>query len=229
MYCCEDISLIENYDKAISDNTQSWRCHHRLEIQDDGKIIYTAKQLQDMGLYYNRPASELIFLTLSEHNSLHAKYVPIDRRIRVSNKLKERQPHPQSEETRKKLSELNKGKKLSKECKLKISNKLKGRKYSKEELEHHKASWTDEKRKEVSIRFKGKPKSEEVRKLMSESSIKRSTDVYKLNMSISVKNSEKYKQAMAKRKGEKCWNNGVITVRSKEQPEGFIPGRLKKN
>ena len=65
MYCREDLSLIENYDKAINDNTQIWRCHHRLEIQDNGKIIYTSKQLQDMGLYYNRPASELIFLTLS--------------------------------------------------------------------------------------------------------------------------------------------------------------------
>ena len=23
-YCCEDISLIENYDKAVADNTQIW-------------------------------------------------------------------------------------------------------------------------------------------------------------------------------------------------------------
>ena len=30
-YCCEDISLIENYDKAIEDKTQYWHCHHRLE------------------------------------------------------------------------------------------------------------------------------------------------------------------------------------------------------
>ena len=28
-YCRDDISLIENYDKAVSDTTQSWHCHHR--------------------------------------------------------------------------------------------------------------------------------------------------------------------------------------------------------
>ena len=28
-YCKDDISLIENYDKAIADNTQVWHCHHR--------------------------------------------------------------------------------------------------------------------------------------------------------------------------------------------------------
>ena len=28
-YCCEDPSLIENYDKAIADTTQTWEIHHR--------------------------------------------------------------------------------------------------------------------------------------------------------------------------------------------------------
>ena len=36
-YCGEDISKIENYDKAIADTTQMWICHHRLEIQGDKK------------------------------------------------------------------------------------------------------------------------------------------------------------------------------------------------
>jgi len=31
-FCCEDLSLIENYDLAISDTNQTWHCHHRLEI-----------------------------------------------------------------------------------------------------------------------------------------------------------------------------------------------------
>ena len=30
-FCCENISLIENYDKAISDEKRLWCCHHRLE------------------------------------------------------------------------------------------------------------------------------------------------------------------------------------------------------
>ena len=35
-FCSEDPSLIENYDLAIADETQTWECHHRLEIQEDG-------------------------------------------------------------------------------------------------------------------------------------------------------------------------------------------------
>ena len=31
-FCKEDISKIENYDKAIADTTQVWDCHHRTEI-----------------------------------------------------------------------------------------------------------------------------------------------------------------------------------------------------
>lgn len=69
MYCCEDISLIENYDEAISDN-KMWDCHHRLEIQENGKIL-SKQDLIKLNLYYHRPASELIFLNEDEHNKLH--------------------------------------------------------------------------------------------------------------------------------------------------------------
>lgn len=27
-YCYQDISLIENYDKAIADTEHMWHCHH---------------------------------------------------------------------------------------------------------------------------------------------------------------------------------------------------------
>jgi len=67
VFCCEPPFLIENYDKAINDETQTWHCHHRLEI-DENK---SAQQLIDEGRYYNRPASELIFLTNSDHWTLH--------------------------------------------------------------------------------------------------------------------------------------------------------------
>lgn len=66
-YCCEDISLIENYDLAVNDITQTWICHHRLGIIENK----SGEQLQSEGLYYNRPASELIFVTLAEHCRLH--------------------------------------------------------------------------------------------------------------------------------------------------------------
>ena len=85
-YCKDDISLIENYDKAIADTTQLWHCHHRRET------IFSRKDLIEIGEYYNRPACELIFLTPFEHQRLHHLG-----------------KHP-SEETRKKMSEANKGK-----------------------------------------------------------------------------------------------------------------------
>ena len=68
-YCCEDLSLIENYDKAIADTTQTWICHHILGEQ------YDSKYLIDNNLYENRPACEFRFFTLAEHNSLHFKGV----------------------------------------------------------------------------------------------------------------------------------------------------------
>lgn len=68
-YCCEDISLIENYDEAIKDTKQVWDCHHRNEIT----LNVSASKLKEMGLFYYRPANELIYLPHSEHISLHSK------------------------------------------------------------------------------------------------------------------------------------------------------------
>ena len=70
-YCSEDISLIENYNQAISDQTRMWEIHHRRECDDEGKNLFTHKQLKEMNLYYNRPASELIFVTRSMHWKIH--------------------------------------------------------------------------------------------------------------------------------------------------------------
>lgn len=64
-YCREDICLINNYYKAIADTTQTWDCHHINEL------TFTKQQLKKMNMYYNRPASELVFLTKSEHRKLH--------------------------------------------------------------------------------------------------------------------------------------------------------------
>ena len=66
-YCCDDISLVENYDKAINDKTQVWHCHHKLEIE----LNLSLGELIKRNLYYNRPASELIFLTPEEHLRIH--------------------------------------------------------------------------------------------------------------------------------------------------------------
>lgn len=83
--CSEDLSLIENYEQAINDNKKTWVCHHRLEI-DENK---TAQQLKDEGRYYHRPASELIFLTYTEHWDLHhpgkRKQEKLTKKIRINN------------------------------------------------------------------------------------------------------------------------------------------------
>lgn len=70
-YCKDDISLIENYDKAIADNTQVWVCHHRLEITLNGEYAISKQELIRHGMYYKRPYFELIFMSQTEHRSLH--------------------------------------------------------------------------------------------------------------------------------------------------------------
>ena len=70
-YCSEDVSLIENYHQAISDEERTWDIHHRRECDSEGRTLFTGKQLIDMGLYFKRPASELIFVTRSMHRKLH--------------------------------------------------------------------------------------------------------------------------------------------------------------
>ena len=70
-YCSEDISLIENYQQAISDEEKMWEIHHRRECDENGKTLFTHKQLKEMNLYFKRPASELVFVTRSMHKKLH--------------------------------------------------------------------------------------------------------------------------------------------------------------
>lgn len=73
---CKDYTQIENYDKAKADNFKGWHCHHRDEIRElpSGMIVLrSAEELKENGRYYNCPPNELIFLTESEHISLHHK------------------------------------------------------------------------------------------------------------------------------------------------------------
>lgn len=69
--CSEDVSLIENYQEAISDQTKVWDIHHRRECDENGRTLFTKKQLKEMNLYFKRPASELVFVTRSMHWKLH--------------------------------------------------------------------------------------------------------------------------------------------------------------
>lgn len=139
LYCYE-IENVENYEKAKADDFKGWECHHRLETHNsDGErrlTDITFEELIALCMYYHRPASELIFLTKGEHQSLHKK-----------GKTK-------SEETKRKMSEAKKGKtgrsgelngfygkkhseetkrKISEAHKRKISEALKGYHWKREE------------------------------------------------------------------------------------------------
>lgn len=106
-YCIKDqISLIENYDLAINDEEQIWDLHHRRETEEHKSM----EELIDEGLYFNRPAAELIFLPHGEHMKLHNKG----------------ENHPMSGKCRKREKSYWFGKKRDVETKRKISDSLKG-------------------------------------------------------------------------------------------------------
>ena len=146
---CKEPEKIENYQKAKKDNFKGWECHHRLETHtSDGErrlVDITKKELKALGMYYNRPADELIFLTLKEHNAF-------------------RKGKPKTEEHKKKIREAHKGK----------PGPNKGKKFS----EEHK---------------------------------KKMREAHKGNKNV---------------RGKHWYNNGKISKRAYECPEGFVPGRL---
>lgn len=117
-YCCEDISKIANYDKAVADTTQTWHCHHKLEM------FVSMLELIDSGRYYKVPARELVFLTPKEHRNW-----PHKGREEANQKMSEAmsgENHPffgkhHSEETRERISKANIGKRRTLEQKKRIS------------------------------------------------------------------------------------------------------------
>lgn len=66
--CKGDVTKIENYEKALKDNTHQWVVHHRKEDELKVRAVY----LIENNLYYHRPPEELIFLTSEEHSRHHA-------------------------------------------------------------------------------------------------------------------------------------------------------------
>ena len=172
-YCRDDLSKIENYEKAIADTTQTWDLHHRLELTLDGEFALSQEQLKMHDMYYNRPYYELIFLTHAEHNILHkkGKHHTEETRRKMSESHKN-----MSDDTRRKISEANKGKhrsdetrrkmreshkNMSDETRKKISDAKKGKKFS------------EEHRRKISEAIKGRTCSDETRRKMSEAAKRR--------------------------------------------------------
>ena len=211
-YCNESLSLIENYKKAIADKEQTWQCHHRRELETP------RKELIKTGEYYNRPASELIFLTHSEHKALHFKGKHL------------------SEEHKQKISEASKGKPLTEEHKQKISAANKG-----------KTTWikgkhlSEEHKQKISEANKGKIRSYEVKQKMSIARKGRTptwlvgkplSEETKRKIAESLKgkplSDETKKKLSVVRQNRHWWNNGIKSVWAIDCPAGFVRGRLKK-
>ena len=107
-YCCEDISKIENYEQAAA-SPETWDCHHRAEILPCGN--FSSEDLKFFDLYYSRLASELVFLTKSDHHRLHAINMTKKWKNLLSKnaKLNGMIGKHHTENTKKKMSESHKG------------------------------------------------------------------------------------------------------------------------
>lgn len=72
---CDNIENVENYEAAKADKFVNWQCHHRLETHNsDGErrlVDIGFEELKALGMYYHRPAEELILLPRKEHRRLH--------------------------------------------------------------------------------------------------------------------------------------------------------------
>lgn len=166
---CSEVEQIENYEKAKLDNFKGWHCHHRLETHNsDGQerlVFITSKELKALGMYYNRPPEELIFMTSSEHLKLHTsgthnafsgKHLTDEhKRKAVATRMKNGS-YKHSEEYKRKMSERLKGEKhplygkhRSEETKRKLSEANKGKK---------RPSFSDEHKRKIGEANKGKLK-----------------------------------------------------------------------
>lgn len=201
---CDDIENVENYEKAKADNFEGWECHHRLETHtSDGKrrtVDISRKELQALGMYYHRPAEELIFITIPEHSSLHHKGKPSPRK---GKRL--------SEKTKQKMRDSHKGQVAWNKGKTGVNGLQKGKKHNVSEegrkrmaVNKGKPTWnkgipcSEGTKRKLSEANKGKHHSEETRKKCSETS-----------------------------KWRHWFNNDEINKFCYECPEGFVPGRLK--
>lgn len=71
------IEAVENYDRACSEDFEGWTLHHKKEDK------HTAKELIAMKNYYYVDPSELIWLTIEEHEAIHREINKLPWRIKL--------------------------------------------------------------------------------------------------------------------------------------------------
>lgn len=108
---CRNPELIENYDKAVADTTQTWEVHHRKEE------IYSQKELIERGEYYDVSPEELIFLTKEEHHKIDSCCKRIGKFMKGKKKSEEcKRKIRESQKNRKRVQCLETGKIFDSTC-----------------------------------------------------------------------------------------------------------------
>ncbi len=121
-YCRDDITLIKNYAKAVADTTQTWICHH---IHGEPVTGLCKADLKKMNMYYQRPASELMFVTRKMHEDIHGSCKKAGKRDKSGSKNSFYGKH-HSEESKARMSESHKN--MSDTTRAKLSAAKKGKK-----------------------------------------------------------------------------------------------------
>lgn len=137
---CKEYEKVENYAEAVADKTQMWDLHHR----NGAKM--PREELERLGLYFNRPPGELMFLKHTEHSRLHDLNM--------------------SEENRNKLATAFKGKHHTEETKIKLSKELAGHNNGMFGKQHN-----EETRKKISEITKSKMSSKDIKDKISKARI----------------------------------------------------------
>lgn len=215
-FCSEDISKIENFEQAATDTNEVWDCHHRLEETTPKRV------LEENGLYFNRPASELVFLTHKDHTKLHTTFHYWRSGMRGKQ---------QSEETREKISQTRKERIASGEIVIdtsachtleanaKISAKAKERYKDKENHPMYGSHMSDSTKEKISAASLGKTLTEEHKQKISEGVKTAMTDEVKAKISLAMQGNTyvKGKHWKCKPRTKPAWNKGKKM--SEEQKE----------
>ena len=203
-----------NYAVSRDGEVYSFFRDRKLTLQPDGNGYLKVTLVKDKKAH-TRLVNRLVLETYDPIENAHLYHAHHENRIRNDNRLENLEweliaehlsEHKQnvSEETRKRMSEAQKGKVFSEETRRKLSEAGKRRTHS------------EEARRKISEAKKGRELSEETKKKMGEAK-------------IGIKKSEETKKKMGEaKKGMLFWNNGTKTIRSKVCPgEGWVRGRNK--
>ena len=110
-FCRDDISKIENYDKAINDTTQTWEIHHRLELTLEGEFALSSEHRRRISkankgrIFSEEHCKKISESKKGEKNPNYGKHFSEEHLRKMSEARKRRVT---SEETKRKMSEAHK-------------------------------------------------------------------------------------------------------------------------